>query len=381
MIRLSNPAYEWVSKHLPDKWLSLVEHYALRSHTTVNQENNWKKFLKAILRILFIYGIVTVAAIVICIQFVYPFLSAWLPDKWSEFVGLVITVLAISPFLRAIMAKKNHSVEFQALWRDNRFNRAPLVSIILLRVFVAIGFVMYVISCFYQASVALAGGIALVLVLLMIYSRRLKRQSIFIERTFMQNLNVRERYEEYRGEKAPEYAGHLLSHDMHLSDFDVPADSLWAGQTLKELNVGKIYGVHVVSILRGSGRVNIPGGNERIYPNDRLQVIGTDEQLSAFTKAMDEMKASRQTQPDWEQQEICLKQFIVDENTGFMGKSIRESGIRSEHNCLIVGIEKNDGTLMSPVADEVLEKGEVVWVVGEENDVAHLLDGTKEKNA
>lgn len=36
---------------------------------------------------------------------------------------------------------------------------------------------------------------------------------------------------------------------------------------------------------------------------------------------------------------------------------------------------------MSPVADEVLEKGEVVWVVGEENDVAHLLDGTKEKNA
>ena len=381
MIRLSNPAYEWVSKHLPDKWLSLVEHYALRSHTTVNQENNWKKFLKAILRILFIYGIVTVATIVICIQFVYPFLSAWLPDKWSEFVGLVITVLAISPFLRAIMAKKNHSVEFQALWRDNRFNRAPLVSIILLRVFVAIGFVMYVISCFYQASVALAGGIALVLVLLMIYSRRLKRQSIFIQRTFMQNLNVRERYEEYRGEKAPEYAGHLLSHDMHLSDFDVPADSLWPGQTLKELNVGKIYGVHVVSILRGSGRVNIPGGNERIYPNDRLQVIGTDEQLSAFTKAMDEMKASRQTQPDWEQQEICLKQFIVDENTGFMGKSIRESGIRSEHNCLIVGIEKNDGTLMSPVADEVLEKGEVVWVVGEENDVAHLLDGTKEKNA
>ena len=24
--------------------------------------------------------------------------------------------------------KKNHSVEFQALWQDNRFNRAPLIS-------------------------------------------------------------------------------------------------------------------------------------------------------------------------------------------------------------------------------------------------------------
>ena len=381
MIRLSGPAYDWVSKHIPEKWLTFVEHYALRSHTTVNQENNWKRFLKAIVRILFVYGIVTVATIVICIQFFAPFLRTWLPEKWGDLVGLIVTILFISPFLRAIMAKKNHSVEFQALWRDNRFNRAPLVSIILLRILIAMGFVMYVISCFYKASVAVAAGVAFVLVMLMIYSRRVKKQSIFIERTFMQNLNVRERYEEYRGEKEPEYAGRLLSHDMHLSDFEVPADSLWAGQTLKELNLGRDYGVHIVSILRGSGRVNIPGGNERIYPNDKLQVIGTDEQLTAFTKAMDEMKASRQTQPDWEQQEICLKQLIVDENTGFMGKSIRDSGIRNAYNCLIVGIEKNDGTLMSPVADEVLQKGEVIWVVGEEKDVAHLLNGMKEKNA
>ena len=34
---------------------------------------------------------------------------------------------------------------------------------------------------------------------------------------------------------------------------------------------------------------------------------------------------------------------------------------------------------MSPDADEVLHQGEVIWVVGEEKDVAHLLDKTKEK--
>lgn len=381
MIRLSVPAYNWASKRIPSKWMNLLEHYSIRSHTTVNQENNWRKFLKAVFRMMLVYCIVTVATIAICTQFITPFLLAWLPRQWGDLVGMVITILAISPFLRAIMVKKNHSVEFQALWRDNRFNRAPLVSIILLRIVLAVCFVMYVISAYYHASAALAGGAAIVLVLLMIYSRWLKKHSIVMERTFMQNLNLRDRYEEYRGEKQPEYVGHLLSHDLHLSDFDIPADCAWAGQTLKELNMGRVYGVHVASILRGSRRINIPGGDERIYPNDRLQVIGTDEQLATLGKAMNRLEEETKDneQQNWEHQEMRLKQFIIDADSPFLDKSIRHSGIRNQYNCLIVGIEKADGTLMSPDADEVLHQGEVIWVVGEEKDVAHLLDKTKEK--
>ncbi len=381
MIRLSVPAYNWASKRIPSKWMGLLEHYSIHSHTTVNQENNWRKFLKAVFRMMLVYCIVTVATIAICTQFITPFLLAWLPRQWGDLVGMVITILAISPFLRAIMVKKNHSGEFQALWRDNRFNRAPLVSIILLRIVLAVCFVMYVISAYYHASAALAGGAAIVLVLLMIYSRWLKKHSIVMERTFMQNLNLRDRYEEYRGEKQPEYVGHLLSHDLHLSDFDIPADCAWAGQTLKELNMGRVYGVHVASILRGSRRINIPGGDERIYPNDRLQVIGTDEQLATLGKAMSRLEEETKDneQQNWEHQEMRLKQFIIDADSPFLDKSIRHSGIRNQYNCLIVGIEKADGTLMSPDADEVLHQGEVIWVVGEEKDVAHLLDKTKEK--
>ena len=51
-------------------------------------------------------------------------------------------------------------------------------------------------------------------VLLMVWSRRLKKQSILIERRFFQNLRSREVRAEYLGEKKPEYAGRLLSHDL-----------------------------------------------------------------------------------------------------------------------------------------------------------------------
>ena len=67
---------------------------------------------------------------------------------------------------------------------------------------------------------------------------------------------------------------------------EIPGESSWAGKTLLELNLGKKFGVHVASILRGKRRINIPGGSVRLFPMDKIQVIGTDEQLSVFNEAM-----------------------------------------------------------------------------------------------
>lgn len=58
--------------------------------------------------------------------------------------------------------KKNHSVEFQALWQDNRYNRAPLLSTILLRMVIAVAFVLFIIENIFKASTALMVGIAII---------------------------------------------------------------------------------------------------------------------------------------------------------------------------------------------------------------------------
>ena len=98
----------------------------------------------------------------------------------------------------------------------------------------------------------------------------------------------------------------MCHRDLHLSDFTIPADSLWAGRTLQELDLGKKYDVHVASIIRGTHRINIPGGGNRIYPNDTLQVIGTDEQLSLFGAQAEKVKDNKQDD-NFEQHEMYLK--------------------------------------------------------------------------
>lgn len=145
---------------------------------------------------------------------------------------------------------------------------------------------MFVIAGLFKMSVGLVFGVALLLVIVMILSRQLKRQSILIERKFFQNLRSRDIRAEYMGEKKPEYAGRLLSRDLHLADYVVPGESGWVGKTLAELNFGKEYGVHVVSILRGKKRINIPGAMDRLFPQDKLQVIATDEELNRFGEEM-----------------------------------------------------------------------------------------------
>ncbi len=371
MIRVAEPASNFVDAHLPAKWRNFLNRYSSGSQT-MNHENLWKKLILALVRITLVYSIVSVAIIALTFRFLVPFLHESLPGIWGSLLAALIIILFISPFLRAIMIKKNHSVEFVTLWNDSRANRAPLVATIVFRVLLAVSFVMFVIAGLFKVSVSLVFGVAVALVILMILSRQLKKQSILIERTFFQNLRYRDMRAEYLGEKKPEYAGRLLSRDLHLTDFELPGEANWAGKTLAELNFGNRYGVHVVSILRGKRRINIPGASVRLFPQDKIQVIATDEDLNVFGEEMN--KSSAMQSDVIEKSEMILRQFRVDENSPFLNKTLKESGIREKYRCLIVGVDRDGETLHAPDPHEPFAEGDVVWIVGENNDVYKLVN-------
>ena len=372
MIRLAIPAYNAIDRHLPARWKLLLERYSAGS-STVNHKTNWQKLLLAVARVALVYSVLSVAVLIICLHFMRPYILEMLGVTWGKIVTAVITILAIAPFLRALIMKKNHSVEFRTLWNDNRFNHAPLISLVILRVLIGVGFVVFIIERLFQGSVALMVGIAILVVCGMIFSRFLKKQSIVLERTFELNLRSKEMRQEYLGDKRPSYAGKLLDRDIHLSDFTVSPDSEWVGHTLKELDLGKKYGVHVTSIIRGTRRVNIPDGESRIFPNDTLQIIGTDEQLSAFS-AMAEKAVLPHDEEDFEKHEMKLSQFIVDKDSPFVGRNIIESGFRSNYHCLVVGIESaGEDALRAPDVHAPLCENDVVWVVGEAANLKKLF--------
>ena len=372
MIRLAVPAYNVIDKYMPSRWRRLLDRYSSGA-SVANYSNNWKKLVIAIIRIVLIYAVLSIAVTALFLHFIVPLATDMLGDLWGRILGAALTIAAIAPFLRAMIMKKNRSEEFKSLWSDSRFNHAPLISIILLRIVIAIGFIVFIIENLFRASAALMVGIAIIVVCAMILSRFLKKQSIVLERTFVRNLHYKEIRQEYLGEKQPEYAGRLLDRDLHLSDFLIPAESAWAGKTLKELDLGKKYDVHVASIIRGKHRLNIPDGNTCIFPNDLIQVIGTDEQLSLFASVA-EKAIHTYDDEDFGKHEMKLKQFVVAKDSPFVGHSIIECGIRNKYHCLVVGIESaGEDVLRTPQVHMPLKEDDVVWVVGEEDDLNQLF--------
>ena len=372
MIRLAVPAYNVIDKYMPSRWRRLLDRYS-SGVSVANHSNNWKKLVIAIIRIVLIYAVLSIAVTALFLHFIVPLVTDMLGDLWGRILGAALTIAAIAPFLRAMIMKKNRSEEFKSLWSDSRFNHAPLISIILLRIVIAIGFIVFIIENLFRASAALMVGIAIIVVCAMILSRFLKKQSIVLERTFVRNLHYKEIQQEYLGEKQPEYAGRLLDRDLHLSDFLIPAESAWAGKTLRELDLGKKYDVHVASIIRGKHRLNIPDGNTCIFPNDLIQVIGTDEQLSLFASVA-EKAIHTYDDEDFGKHEMKLKQFVVAKDSPFVGHSIIECGIRNKYHCLVVGIESaGEDVLRTPQVHMPLKEDDVVWVVGEEDDLNQLF--------
>ena len=163
--------------------------------------------------------------------FVLPLMRNMLPGwnlHWyaNAITGL-LTIVLISPFLRAIVMKKNHSPEWKRLWVESSINRIPLLFTIFVRYVIALGFIFYIINYLSRFTNALMVCIGAVIVLLMLGSRRIKKRSIVMERLFLHNLRSRDIAAQVNGEKRPLYEGHLLDRDIHISEIEVPEDSIW----------------------------------------------------------------------------------------------------------------------------------------------------------
>ena len=371
MIRLATPAYSALEHRLPSRLIRMLNRLSM-SHPNTTERSKWKQLILQMTVNTVVYGILSSAVIALMFMLFHPFLQKALLGAWyANAITGVLTVVFISPFLRAMVMKKNHSEEWKALWAESNRNHLPLLFTILVRGVVAASFVFYVCQHLAHFAPAIVITLGIIAVVLMVMSRGIKHRSILLERLFINNLRSRDIEAQVHGKRRPLYEGRLLDRDIHIADFDIPQNSLWAGKTLMQLNLGRKYGVHVSSILRGNNRLNIPSGTDQLFPLDRLQVIGSDTQLAVFRNAVEGQVM--QEDLELEKREMKLRQLIIGQGSPFIGKTLEESGLRSDYGCMVVGLEEGKENLSPFKPARRFEEGDIIWVVGEEDDLNRLL--------
>jgi CPA2 family monovalent cation:H+ antiporter-2 len=70
--------------------------------------------------------------------------------------------------------------------------------------------------------------------------------------------------------------------------------------------------------------------------------------------------------------ELVLQQIEL-KNEAFIGKSIRESQLREKTNGLVVGIERQGKRMLNPESNLILQKEDILWIVGDKKQLANLV--------
>lgn len=164
----------------------------------------------------------------------------------------------------------------------------------------------------------------------------------------------------------------LQALDIHISEFTIPTNSKFCGKALKDLDVRKLSGASIVGIVRGGINVNIPGGENLIFPDDHILVAGTDEQMASFQHMLD----NSLTKEPKKHSKIILENITITANGPLCGKTIRDTDIRKKAKCIIMGIVKadNEEIVMNPDPKLTINEGDILIVAGERQHIDKLLN-------
>jgi len=357
MIRLSEPMYRLIERKLPRTWSQRLDAYSIGANE-VKDDSDWKVLLRFYLMNTLVFSVIILTIILLSTQTLAPIVAA---AEWSKWVTAIITLIVLTPFLWALAFRRSEHTAYANVWM-NSYQRGPLAILMLSRLLLSVFFIGLLLNLLFDPKTALIGAIAASVLLIPFYGR-IRNFYSRIELRFMNNLNERER-------QAKESRHALTPWDTHLATFRLGAYSPFVGKTLLESRIREDFGVNVAAIERGDMLINVPSRTDRLYPQDVLSVIGTDEQMNRFRSFLEQ--TDHPDQYFGKRHEVSLQSFIVDPHSILVGESIRSSGIREQTQGLVVGVERGTQRIVNPESDWVFHGGDRLYIVGNAKRI-HVL--------
>lgn len=371
-IRLAEPFHNWILPKLPASFTSWIEYYTTKTNTVAN-ESDWEKLIKTYSTQIVIYTVLLIAIMICCFQYLYPFITEhfdYVSQHIIAIINTLITLLIMAPFLRGLMTNKKEITSIVSrLWNDNKLNRGALVGFVLLRIFIVMFFITSVLFKNFKFTYWVGLIFALGIVLFILLSRNSFRQFFKIKQHFISNLNEKEEIEKQSKPIRSSINKQFSQQDIHIENVNISSNSRFIGKTLSEMALRNKYGINIVKIKRGHTIINLPGGNDYIYPHDQILILGTDEQIRIFK----EVVATSESLPDTSKQsKIDLTSFTLTADCPLTNKRICDISLR-ENELMIITIERNGEIILNPDPELTLKTNDLIWVVGNKKNLQHVL--------
>ena len=246
MIKFAEPMFNVIKRYLPEKWQAFLAQHVVGQKESKSEERLWNMLLKNYLLRLILFIMINYAVIGFANYFVRPWVHQYLPNMAARAVVTVITLLLMSPFLKALIgwetvlpvffAEKmrplseisqklckfyfcknkvmqkvkdtlnvcetenlknlfvsNNQVAtvYYKLWKAKKANRLPLLFLTSFRMLIVCFFIMTVVHQFLTENSKVIFGLVIISLVMLSQSRWLFEQYMKIEKQFLDNLNGR----------------------------------------------------------------------------------------------------------------------------------------------------------------------------------------------
>ncbi len=367
MIRYAEPFAAWLARIMPERLRGGWEKYGNNDDDSALQDSDWRGFGKSYLVSLLLNTVISFGIFMLGTNWLLDLVSQW---SWGKPAVCLVVELAILPFVGQLLVFRNSYMT--ALWLRGIKNRLPLLVLMVVRALVAMWLLclpMYWLLKFHPVWLGLS---CLALTLLLFKFNKFASMYLRIEARFLANFNERKLHEQ--GDDLHQ----SLNEQLLVQVFRCPTEGGAVGKSLQELDWGRIYQLKAIKILRGRKHINIPESNEQLKPNDLIWLLGDAKDLENFNFYCNESGLLQTL----EKPALTLKDYIAGQSDAtvgeqiyccavkvaevprYVGKNLRDSSMRQDWGCFLLGLERNLLPIINPGPDIVLEAGDLVWVIG-----------------
>lgn len=372
MIKGALPAYNWIEPRLPEKAKKVLERYSVNSGGDDDSRATIGRFIRKQITGILLHGVILAAIVLLSLGILRPFIdtlfkSLEIPQIWSRLLGLVGTLIVMSPFLWAVAVKNVSKKSIKAMFDTYRFSHAVVIPLLLLRYFVALFSVGAVIAGYIDMAVGFLMVLAVIVVAVVLFSRKADGFYGQIEERFTKNFNSRQAQASF----------HIpvgMENDFAMERLRMTAASPLAGKTLEQADIRIRYGANIVTIERGDKIIDMPAKTEIMMPADILTVIGTEEQVSAIRA--DITKEADLLVHDHSDHEMHMYRYLVEAGGPLCGLEIGSSLLATKHHAMVIAIERGGQRIVNPSRHIVFQHGDLLWFVSPDE---LTLDGFEKK--
>lgn len=376
MIRLSDPVCSFIESRLPQSAKDLIDRYTSGTVMT-RHESAWHKLLKSMILSVALCLVLCSFFITIFFTYVEPYISGHLPGIWGDILSFAVIAVALSPLLLAIIKSKNNSHEFHELWGDNLFNRGALVSAMVVRVIICVIIVMGLIVRIFSVALGVGMVISLAVIVLIYFSKWIRHRSMTMQQQFIANFEGSDDVTADTGMSGVKqtFRDNGPFKDLHQAEFTISPSFRLVGRTIAENEIRSIYHINILAITRGGQCIMTPQGSERLYPYDRLTVMGTDDDLTSFRNFLQDNTGKQQD--DMPRTPVMkLEAVTLDAGTPLIGQTIRQADLQG---CIVVGIERAGSNIVNPAPATTFADGDIVWLVGKKDAVRRIANPSQSR--